>query len=669
MRAKLAAQRFLEGIMALMRRTIRATIMLAWLFSVCAWAGDGYVHEAVGEVLVAVGKAASRPVVKNSAITSDTIVTTGEKSHSILKFEDGQIVAMQADTTFNVREYRFEPKGIDKSNIVFSAIRGGLLFVTGLIGKSNKQSFRLTTPNATIGVRGTEFMVVMVDGVLYGKVASGSIGLSNKAGEAIFEAGQAILVSSPEAMPVSISAEALPAGIFSQLEAIQLHMADPSPLQAPESGGLVLAEPPDVIVAGSTLLSSASMIAGGFLPTPVAGGGPGLLAGASVGTLLASSVVPVSSVSIFPGKSEQSDLSGAVATNKSSDISAGMAGEATLPSTVDMAASTDITSGQLVTSVVSSAVIVDKAPPAFVISPSRWYDDKLPPLKTGSVSALPSGGAGKDGEGDARLFGKHNFTPDRVGTGEICVFCHTPQGSEEQVATPLWNRTSSQLSEYKAYSSIGSATAAATGSISMACLSCHDGTQAPNIVINSPPDIQNANPEDPNEVATKNYLKDHHPVSMLYAGGGQSDKLPDAPVDALATFNSVNYDVMAVRELTSPAGPAGIREPGQPLRYSRVADILPTKSRSGMFNKQDFNQPEHSGSGSGTIWWLESRDTGKGRQKKDFYLYTRTDMVDGRTMNRPYVECASCHDPHSTNPTFLRISNGASAVCLTCHAK
>jgi hypothetical protein len=42
------------------------------------------------------------------------------------------------------------------------------------------------------------------------------------------------------------------------------------------------------------------------------------------------------------------------------------------------------------------------------------------------------------------------------------------------------------------------------------------------------------------------------------------------------------------------------------------------------------------------------------------------------------VECASCHDPHGVpsagpgstfNPTFLRINNTGSAVCLTCHSK
>ena len=35
-----------------------------------------------------------------------------------------------------------------------------------------------------------------------------------------------------------------------------------------------------------------------------------------------------------------------------------------------------------------------------------------------------------------------------------------------------------------------------------------------------------------------------------------------------------------------------------------------------------------------------------------------------------YVQCASCHDPHeSVNPTFLRVDNTGSALCLKCHNK
>lgn len=52
-------------------------------------------------------------------------------------------------------------------------------------------------------------------------------------------------------------------------------------------------------------------------------------------------------------------------------------------------------------------------------------------------------------------------------------------------------------------------------------------------------------------------------------------------------------------------------------------------------------------------------------------LYTRAAAggYTGQTENEPFVECASCHDPHTANATFLRIPNSGSAVCLACHVK
>lgn len=42
------------------------------------------------------------------------------------------------------------------------------------------------------------------------------------------------------------------------------------------------------------------------------------------------------------------------------------------------------------------------------------------------------------------------------------------------------------------------------------------------------------------------------------------------------------------------------------------------------------------------------------------------------TSSGDQVECATCHDPHNgipTNPSFLRIDNTGSTLCLTCHSK
>lgn len=219
--------------MTWMRGAVITLLALAWMAPV--WAAGGWVYDASGDVSIAVGKKPARSAIKNDAIASDTVINTGDKAYAVLKFEDGQVVVMQSNSTFHVREYRYEPDKIEKSNILFSMLKGGMRFVTGLIGQRNKTAFKLSTPNMTIGIRGTEFMVAMVNNSMYSQVVSGSIGLTNAAGTVALSAGQAAVATSATTMATIVPISALPAGTFSQLGAIPLPPA--TPVFPPAAGG------------------------------------------------------------------------------------------------------------------------------------------------------------------------------------------------------------------------------------------------------------------------------------------------------------------------------------------------------------------------------------------------------------------------------------------------
>ncbi len=79
-----------------------------------------------------------------------------------------------------------------------------------------------------------------------------------------------------------------------------------------------------------------------------------------------------------------------------------------------------------------------------------------------------------------------------VGTNQICVFCHTPHGFNAVQSGPLWNKAVNNSSVYSVYntgsnvSSTLDADMPSIGSVSLACLSCHDGTQAMDNMINGP---------------------------------------------------------------------------------------------------------------------------------------------------------------------------------------
>jgi len=193
-----------------------------WLASVqdSAWAAGGYIFDIAGSVTIAVDKYAPRPAVINHPVTPGTTIRTGERSYAVLKFEDGLVANMQSNTTFKVREYRFDPKSMENSNIAFSLLKGGVSITSGLIGKHNKDAFRLALPNSTIKTRGTKFLAVVDKNTNYVKVLSGGVGMVNATGQTEFTSGQTALASSATSRPAPVSGSSVPAGTFSQLAAI-----------------------------------------------------------------------------------------------------------------------------------------------------------------------------------------------------------------------------------------------------------------------------------------------------------------------------------------------------------------------------------------------------------------------------------------------------------------
>lgn len=203
-----------------------------------AWAVGGYIFDAAGAVSISADKrSAPRMASKNDAVVAGSVVRTGDNSHAVLKFEDGQVVSLQANSTFQVREYRYVPRQAEESGIVFSMFKGGMRFITGQIGQSNPKAFRLATPHATVGIRGTDFMVVMANNATYSQVLSGAITVTNAAGMVVTRAGQTALTPSATTLTTLLTNSSAPVGTFSEIAAIPVPAPTPGPLPAPAVAG------------------------------------------------------------------------------------------------------------------------------------------------------------------------------------------------------------------------------------------------------------------------------------------------------------------------------------------------------------------------------------------------------------------------------------------------
>jgi len=238
---------------------------------------------------------------------------------------------------------------------------------------------------------------------------------------------------------------------------------------------------------------------------------------------------------------------------------------------------------------------------------------------------------------------KHNLgsngtgTNKYSGTAEICVFCHTPHGADTSASVPLWNKTLADPTTYTTYASLNTTSldgaTAPVGSVSIACLSCHDGTQAMDSVLNEP---------------------GSGAVVAAYSTG-QSWTGPAAGSTPAGSLNYATASIVNLEKDLSNDHPVGIQYGGGNITSAAI---------SAATKDPDFKSPDHATVNTNNVWWVDTEATPNGtRQKTDMLLYTRSDLGP----IEPFVECASCHDPHTENTTFLRISNDSSAVCLGCH--
>ncbi len=225
------------------RMVYLAKVVVLFLISltpVIAWASGGYIFDATGVVSIAADKTIEpRPAVKNDIVASGTVIRTGDNGHAVVKFEDGQVVSMQANTTFQVREYIYDSRQIEDSSIIFSMFKGGMHFVSGQIAKRNSQAFRLATPDATVSVHGTEFMVVMAKNATFSKVLSGSIGMTNAVGSSTISAGQTALTLSSDTLTTKVPAASVPAATFSEVATIPVPASIAAPLPTATSAGVI----------------------------------------------------------------------------------------------------------------------------------------------------------------------------------------------------------------------------------------------------------------------------------------------------------------------------------------------------------------------------------------------------------------------------------------------
>lgn len=83
-------------------------------------------------------------------------ITTGKDSIAIIVFSDEGRVSLRADSELLIRRYRVDPSGAE-TQLQFDLVRGAVRQISGQAARLQPERYRLNTPIAAIGVRGTDF--------------------------------------------------------------------------------------------------------------------------------------------------------------------------------------------------------------------------------------------------------------------------------------------------------------------------------------------------------------------------------------------------------------------------------------------------------------------------------------------------------------------------------
>jgi hypothetical protein len=191
-------------------RLNRSGVMLAVVSAAFvgeAGAAAGRAEFTIGGVTVAGRDGVERPLARGTELDNGDTVRTKD-GRAQIRFIDGAYVSLQPNTEFGIREYRYENKTDGNERGFFGLLKGAMRTVTGAIGRVNRDRYQISTPTATVGIRGTGGVIqVQDDGSTLVIGTSGIWSLTNPAGSVDVPAGTSALAPTDPNQPPQESTE------------------------------------------------------------------------------------------------------------------------------------------------------------------------------------------------------------------------------------------------------------------------------------------------------------------------------------------------------------------------------------------------------------------------------------------------------------------------------
>ena len=134
-------------------------MVLLFALATNAWSaeGAGSVKTLTGSATV-IRESSVLPVSTGQFLYRGDRVVSGQDSYVGIMLYDDTRLTLGPASELQIREFEFNPSSY-AGGIAVSFLKGTVRVVTGLIGKNAPENVQFNTPTASIGIRGTEFVV------------------------------------------------------------------------------------------------------------------------------------------------------------------------------------------------------------------------------------------------------------------------------------------------------------------------------------------------------------------------------------------------------------------------------------------------------------------------------------------------------------------------------
>ena len=130
-----------------------------------------------GRVLFIIGQAEAqnqgqtRVLAKGDSVRAGDILKSGKGATVQLRMEDGGTIVLRPETQLAIEAFSYKGVQDGSERMALALMSGGFRAVTGEIGDLHKENYSIRTPNATVGILGTDHETVFVSASQPGQTA------------------------------------------------------------------------------------------------------------------------------------------------------------------------------------------------------------------------------------------------------------------------------------------------------------------------------------------------------------------------------------------------------------------------------------------------------------------------------------------------------------------